>query len=454
MRVIDNRGLVYDSRYIYHAAGSDPKYALPNLKKYPLPNRAHVKSAIKFFNYVSPRYEKVLAYAILKRMREYGMSFDDMTIGDENRFKKYISKREYLAHHGIMGMHWGIRRYQPYPDGYRGDGKFVGKSDAEYDAEEKKARAAYKVQKASYRSAKKDYKETKRAYKDLRNTVKDSEQNVRDAHEGVKQSRIDLKEAKAYYKDRKKFGSYEQEQEAKAALKSAKASVEDAKNKLMREQKIRDVMQTKLNDASSILDQAKAKKKLERRLLSEAQRKYSEASEMNDPYERSIREMELERDGRNAAKQIKKDADQGRRDAINDVSEKIKIDPSFLGGKGIVSKRNLAYYTRNPNDDTQKSLYTTIIKKMGGMSASKAYRDSYSKAYDEAIKKAEGVEFKDNVNKQKILDNARNTKPEFRRQKSERASAYAKSLRSSGMTYAEIAKKLGVSESTVRYYLE
>ena len=35
---------------------------------------------------------------------------------------------DYIEHHGIKGMHWGIRRFQPYPGDYTGGGKYIGKA--------------------------------------------------------------------------------------------------------------------------------------------------------------------------------------------------------------------------------------------------------------------------------------------------------------------------------------
>ena len=68
----------------------DSEFGLPKLRKYPMPDKDHVLSAIRFFNYVSPENEKELARNIKKKMKQYNISPD--RVGDKNRLKKYLTE--------------------------------------------------------------------------------------------------------------------------------------------------------------------------------------------------------------------------------------------------------------------------------------------------------------------------------------------------------------------------
>lgn len=62
-------------------------FGLPKKKKYPMPDEAHVRAAIRFFNHCDPEDEEELARNIKKYMKKYNMK--DVNVSDNNRFSKY-----------------------------------------------------------------------------------------------------------------------------------------------------------------------------------------------------------------------------------------------------------------------------------------------------------------------------------------------------------------------------
>ena len=65
----------------------DSAFGIPSKRKYPLDTEAHVRSAIRFFNYVSKEDEQELADNINKAIRKFNIT--DIKVGKNNRFYKY-----------------------------------------------------------------------------------------------------------------------------------------------------------------------------------------------------------------------------------------------------------------------------------------------------------------------------------------------------------------------------
>ena len=56
----------------------------------------------------------------LERMDSVDWTIDESMLDDD--------VEEAIEHHGVKGMKWGVRRYQPYPKGQRNAGKFIDAS--------------------------------------------------------------------------------------------------------------------------------------------------------------------------------------------------------------------------------------------------------------------------------------------------------------------------------------
>lgn len=149
----------------------DKEYGVPSQKKFPLDSKEHVLSAIRFFNYVDPAYEKELASAIISKIKEYDIS--NLTPSAANRFYKYY-KPDYVEHHGIIGQKWGNRNGPPYPLSGSEHSAVVKSAD------KKSTRSGRKLTWRQRRKAKKNLKKARAAAAQKRLDDKEKERLVRE----------------------------------------------------------------------------------------------------------------------------------------------------------------------------------------------------------------------------------------------------------------------------------
>lgn len=67
------------------------EFGLPDKRKYPMPDKDHVKAAIQMFNKCDHDDDKELAENIIKKIKKFDM-IDDINVGPNNRFKKYFDE--------------------------------------------------------------------------------------------------------------------------------------------------------------------------------------------------------------------------------------------------------------------------------------------------------------------------------------------------------------------------
>ena len=91
----------------------------------------------------------------------------------------YITPEDYLAHHGVKGQRWGVRRYQPYSGDKRGDEKEVGEAAKKRASLSTITKNAKKMGKREINKLVRQHKRNKKAREKAKEEKKNEKNNLK-----------------------------------------------------------------------------------------------------------------------------------------------------------------------------------------------------------------------------------------------------------------------------------
>ena len=320
----------------------------------------------------------------------------------------------YFAHHGIMGMHWGIRRYQPYPGDYNGDGRFVGKKKrTEYDLGNKKVpiKSKKQIKKEFNAQLKSEMKAQRETYRSNYNAsfALNKLLHGRGTEQVFNDRLNELKRSNAKYEEAKK----------KTYDLITEMDRQGYKYEMIRPPKF----------FTNGYDYQKSKAKVKIRELGP-----DEIGNVKASYNIKTGKFEDPRDQRYAALEKKRASDYDKKFAGNDTSTKL---PQKDKNSRTVEQKELLDKAEAV-DKVRRDFIESKIKK---------YNPKNSEERDIAIDKVEKAN-RGKLGKLHEESNAAWKRYDASRLK-QRDFNKARSLRKRGLTYIEIAERLGVPPTTV-----